>query len=75
MISDARDYEGTILAHSRNESQSYYYGYLPSMNPDGSPYTDTFIVQDSSKTYEEILGHDEETANRSTMFRPTCAMR
>ena len=66
MISDARDYEGTILAHSRNESQSYYYGYLPSMNPDGSPYTDTFIVQDPSKTYEEILGHDEETANRST---------
>ena len=66
MISDARDYEGTILAHSRNEAQSYYYGYLPGLNPDGSPYTDTLIVEDPNATYEQILGHDQETANRST---------
>jgi hypothetical protein len=66
MISDARDYEGTILAHKRNEAQSYYYGYLPGLNPDGSPYTDTLIVQDPTATYEQILGHDQETANRST---------
>ena len=66
MISDARDYEGTVLAHERNEGQSYYYGYLPSLNPNGTPYSDTLIVQDPTATYAEILGYDKETANRST---------
>ena len=66
IISDARDYEGTVLAHERNEAQSYYYGYLPGLNKDGSPYTDSFIIQDPTATYAEILGYDKETANRST---------
>ena len=66
MISDARDYEMSVLAHSRNEAQSFYYGYLPSLNPDGSPWSDTMVVQDPTATYAEILNHEKETANRST---------
>jgi hypothetical protein len=66
MINDARDYEGSVLARDRNESQLYYYGLKPSLNPNGSPYSDTMIVEDPSATYEEILGYDSESINRST---------
>jgi hypothetical protein len=66
MIRDSRDYEGSVLAPSRDTAQKYYYGYLPSLNPDGSPYSDTLIIQDPSATYEQILGHDQESFNRSS---------
>jgi hypothetical protein len=65
LIRDSRDYEGSVLAAARNQSQLYYYGYLPSLNPDGTPYSDTMIIQDPNATYEQILGHDKETANKS----------
>jgi hypothetical protein len=66
MIRDSRDYEGSVLAPSRDTAQKYYYGYLPSLNPDGSPYSDTLIVQDPTATYEQILGADQETAHKSS---------
>ena len=66
LIRDSRDYEGSVLAPARDEAQKYYYGYLPSLNPDGSPYTDTQIIQDPNATYEQILGYDQDTANKST---------
>jgi hypothetical protein len=66
MIRDARDYEGSVLAPARNEAQLYYYGYKPSLNPDGSPYSDTTIVQDPHATFEQILGYDEASANKSS---------
>jgi hypothetical protein len=66
MIRDSRDYEGSVLAPARDTAQKYYYGYLPALNPDGSPFTDTQIVQDPNATYEQILGYDQEGANRST---------
>jgi len=66
MINDSRDYEGSVLARDRNESQLYYYGLKPSLNPNGSPYSDTMIVEDPTATYEEILGYDSESVNRST---------
>lgn len=66
MIRDSRDYEGSVLAPARDTAQKYYYGYLPALNPDGSPYTDTMIVQDPNATYEQILGHDQDSANKST---------
>jgi hypothetical protein len=66
MITDARDYEGSVLAKDRNEAQLYYYGLKPSLNPDGSPYSDTMIVEDPTATYSEILGQDQESANRSS---------
>jgi len=65
LISDALDYENSVLAPDRDEAQKYYYGYLPSLYPDGSPYSDTLIVQDPNATYEDILG-PEETANKSS---------
>jgi hypothetical protein len=65
LIADSRDYEGSTLAAARNEAQLYYYGYLPSLNPDGTPYSDTQIIQDPNATYEQILGHDKDTANKS----------
>jgi hypothetical protein len=66
MITDARDYEGSVLAKDRNEAQLYYYGYKPTLNPDGGPYTDTYYVADPNATYSQILGHDDESANRSS---------
>ena len=66
IISDSRDYESSVLAPARDTAQKYYYGYLPSLNPDGSPYTDTQIIQDPNATYEQILGYDQESANKST---------
>jgi hypothetical protein len=66
LIRDARDYEGSVLAPARDEAQKYYYGYLPALNPDGSPYTDTQIIQQPTSTYEQILGYDQESANKST---------
>ena len=66
LIRDSRDYEGSVLAPSRDTAQKYYYGFLPALNPDGSPYSDTLIIQDPSDTYEQILGYDQETANRSS---------
>jgi hypothetical protein len=66
LIRDSRDYEGSVLAAARNQAQLYYYGYLPSLNPDGTPYSDTQIIEDPQATYEQILGHDRETANKSS---------
>jgi hypothetical protein len=66
IISDSRDYEGSVLAPARDTAQKYYYGYLPSLNPDGSPYTDNQIIQDPNATYEQILGYDKESAHKST---------
>jgi hypothetical protein len=66
LIRDSRDYEGSVLAGARDEAQKYYYGYLPSLNPDGSPYTDTQIIQDPNATYEQILGYDQASANKSS---------
>ena len=66
MIRDSRDYEGSVLAPARDTAQKYYYGYLPSLNPDGSPYTDTQIVQQPDQTFEAILGYDQESSNKST---------
>ena len=59
LITDARDYENSVLAPKRDEAQKYYYGMLPSLNPNGSPYSDTLIVEDPNATYEEILGPNE----------------
>jgi hypothetical protein len=59
MITDSRDYENSVLAPKRDEAQKYYYGMLPSLNPNGSPYSDTLIVEDPNATYEEILGPGE----------------
>ena len=66
IIRDSRDYEGSVLAPARDTAQKYYYGYLPALNPDGSPYTDTQIIQDPNATYEQILGYTQESANKST---------
>jgi hypothetical protein len=65
-IRDSRDYEGSVLAPARDEAQKYYYGLLPALNPDGSPYSDTQIVQQPDQTYEQILGHDQESSNKSS---------
>ena len=59
LITDSRDYENSVLAPKRDEAQKYYYGMLPSLNPNGSPYSDTLIVEDPQATYEEILGPGE----------------
>jgi hypothetical protein len=66
LIRDSRDYEGSVLAPGRDTAQKYYYGYLPSLNPDGTPYSDTLIIQDPNATYEQILGYDQDSANRSS---------
>ena len=68
MISDSVDYEGSVLAGERNEAQEYYYGMRPGLNGDGGGMrgSDTTLVEDPTSTYEEILGYDKETANRST---------
>ena len=65
MITDSRDYENSVLAPKRDEAQKYYYGYLPSLNPNGSPYSDTLIVEDPNATYEEILGPGEGPSKSS----------
>ena len=66
LITDARDYEGSVLAHSRDYAQKYYYGLLPTLYPDENPYSDTTIVQERDATYEEYNKDDQDTANRST---------
>ena len=67
MISDSVDYESTILAGERNEAQEYYYGMLPRLGGGGAnDQSSTTIVENPNATYEEILGYDKETANRST---------
>ena len=66
MIKDARDYEGSVLAASRDYAQKYYYGLLPTLYPDDNPYSDTTFVEDRDATYEEYNKDDQDTANRST---------
>ena len=66
MISDSVDYEGSILAGDRNTAQEYYYGMLPRLGGANDQQSDTTVVQNPDATYEEILGYDKETANRST---------
>ena len=66
MIRDSVDYEGSILAGERNVAQEYYYGMLPRLGGANDQQSDTTVVQNPDATYEEILGYDQETANRST---------
>ena len=66
MISDSVDYELSILAGERNQAQEYYYGMLPRLGGSNDAQSGTTIVEDPKATYEEILGYDKETANRST---------
>jgi hypothetical protein len=65
MITDSRDYEGSVLAGDRDYAQKYYYGLLPTLNNDENPYSDTTIVQDANATYAEYSGDTQESANRS----------
>ena len=65
LITDAVDYENSVLAGERDTAQKYYYGYLPTINPDGTPFSDTLIVEDPHATYEEILS-PSENPNKST---------
>ena len=65
LITDSRDYENSVLAPKRDEAQKYYYGMLPSLNPNGSPYSDTLIIEDPNATYEEILGPGEAASKSS----------
>src|SRR5215469_3331725 len=65
LITDARDYENSVLAADRDRAQKYYDGYLPSLNPDGTPYSDTLIIEDPAATYEQVLG-PSENPNKST---------
>ena len=66
MITDSRDYEGSVLAGDRDYSQKYYYGLLPTLNgDDDNPWSDTTIVQDPTATYEEVSGRTQDEANRS----------
>ena len=66
MITDSRDYEGSVLAASRDYAQKYYYGLLPTLYPDDNPYSDTTFVEDRDATYAEYNKDDQDTANRST---------
>jgi hypothetical protein len=54
LITDARDYENSVLAPKRDEAQKYYYGMLPTMGLTG-PYGDTLIVDDPNATFDDIL--------------------
>jgi len=66
LITDARDYENSVLAKTRDEAQKYYYGMLPSLGGMASPgYSDTLIVEDPNATYEEILGPTEGPSKSS----------
>jgi hypothetical protein len=65
MMSDATDYENTILATGRSQAQLYYYGYEPWIGPynPGEPY----IGEDPLATLGEILDKDNTNQpNRST---------
>ena len=66
MITDARDYEGSVLASGRDYAQKYYYGLLPTLYPDENPYSDTTYVEDANATYAEYNKVDQDTANRSS---------
>jgi hypothetical protein len=65
LITDARDYENSVLAPKRDEAQKFYYGLLPSLGVAGSPYSDTLIIEDPNATYEEILGPTEGPSKSS----------
>jgi hypothetical protein len=66
MITDARDYEGSVLAANRDHAQKYYYGLLPTLYPDDNPWSDTTIVQDPNATYDQYNKDQEDAANRSS---------
>ena len=67
MISDARDYEASVLAGERNTAQEYYYGMLPRLDDSGGGSEHgTTVIEDPNATYDQILGADKESANRST---------
>jgi hypothetical protein len=66
LITDARDYENSVLAKTRDEAQKYYYGMLPALGGMASPgYSDTLIIEDPNATYEEILGPAEGPSKSS----------
>ena len=64
LIDDSRDFE-RILAEDRDEATKYYNALLPALNADGSPWSDTFRVDDPNATFGDILGKSE-TPNKST---------
>jgi hypothetical protein len=64
LITDARDYENSVLAPKRDEAQKYYYGMLPSLGG-LTGYSDTLIVEDPNATFEEILGPSEGPSKSS----------
>ena len=63
LITDARDYENSVLAPKRDEAQKYYYGMEPSLTKSG--YSDTLIIEDPNATYEEMLGPNEGPSKSS----------
>jgi hypothetical protein len=66
LITDARDYENSVLAPKRDEAQKYYYGLWPALNDDGAPFVDRLIVDDPNATFGDILG-DDEPPSKSTI--------
>ena len=67
MIADSVDYESFVSRRRPEQAQEYYYGMLPRLEAGrNDAESGTTIVEDPNATYEEILGYDKETANRST---------
>ena len=67
IIRDSRDYEGSVYSPLQGTlPRNTITDTCPALNPDGSPYTDTQIIQDPNATYEQILGYTQESANKST---------
>jgi len=66
MIRDARDYEASVLAPKRDYATKLYYGLLPRLDGDATGWSDTYYVEDPNATYEQVLGSDADSANRST---------
>ena len=66
MISDARDYEDSILGGKRDTAQRFYYGYYPALNDSGATASDTGEPVHPDTTFGELLGHTKDDANRST---------
>jgi len=62
-MTDAVDYENSILAVDRSASQAYYYGLSPTIGAATAPY----IGEDPNATLGEILDKDDQDVpNRST---------
>ena len=66
MISDSRDYEGSVLAPDRNEAQAYYYGLRPGLSDSAGVDGSALRVEEANVPYDQIVGDDADDANRST---------